>query len=378
MKYTILIAGDYCPHGRVADFVGNGDYERIFSQVKSLTQACDYSIVNFECPVLATEGVGIKKAGPSLKCSPEAVDALKYAGFECATLANNHFYDQGEEGVRETIRTLTEAGIAYVGGGENLHQASHTLYHEINGKTLAIINCCEHEFSIATDTTGGSNPLNPIGQFYAIKEAKEMADYVIVIVHGGIEHYQYPTQRMVDTYRFFVDAGADAVINHHQHCFSGCEVWNGKPIFYGLGNFCFDWRERSSKLWVEGYMVKLILEDDRVGYELLPYTQNENEPGVYPKMGEAYNEWKSRFDAISEVVADRGKLEAKYKELLTKTERIYSTNLTPYASRFTLALYMRHLLPMLMSKRKLRTLLNMLMCESHYDRMMRMLKNYSK
>ncbi len=125
-------------------------------------------------------------------------------------------------------------------------------------------------------------------------------------------------------------------------------------------------------------MVKLILEDDRVGYELLPYTQNENEPGVYPKMGEAYNEWKSRFDAISEVVADRGKLEAKYKELLTKTERIYSTNLTPYASRFTLALYMRHLLPMLMSKRKLRTLLNMLMCESHYDRMMRMLKNYSK
>ena len=378
MRFTILIAGDYCPRGRVADIVDVGDFERLFGQVKPVAETCDYSIVNFECPVRITEGGGIKKAGPSLKCSPKAVDSLKYAGFDCATLANNHFYDQGEDGVRETIQTLSEAGIAYVGGGENLHRASQTLYREINGQTLAIINCCEHEFSIATETTGGSNPLNPIEQYHAIKEARERADYVIVIVHGGIEHYQYPTQRMVDTYRFFVDAGADAVINHHQHCFSGGEVWQGKPIFYGLGNFCFDWREKSSRLWIEGYMVKLILEKGGIDYELIPYTQNGELPGVHLKTGEKYDEWKNRYDAISEVIADKEKLGEKYDELLSGTERLYSANLTPYTNKYSLALYMRRLLPMLMSKRKLRTLLNMLMCESHYDRMIRMLKNYSK
>ena len=203
-------------------------------------------------------------------------------------------------------------------------------------------------------------------------------NFVIVIVHGGIEHYQYPSQRMVDTYRFFVDAGADAVINHHQHCFSGVEVWHGKPIFYGLGNFCFDWKKRNSKLWVEGYMVKLVFDGNRIDYELIPYVQNSDNPGVFLKKGADFQDWKKRCDEISVIITDKDKLEEKYQELLNRTERFYSTNLTPYNNRITLALYMRHLLPMLMSKRKLRTLLNMLMCESHYDRMLRMLMNYTK
>lgn len=375
---NIIIAGDYCPRGRVEELIKRGDYQTIFKQVKSDVEQCDYSIVNFECPVRTTEGGSIKKAGPSLKCSPKAVDALNYAGFKCVALANNHFYDQGEEGVKETIQALEEAGIAYVGGGKNLSDAGQALYQTVKDKTIAIINCCEHEFSIATDITGGSNPINPIAQYNAIQEARTKADYVIVIVHGGIEHYQYPSQRMVETYRFFVDAGADAVINHHQHCFSGGEVWHGKPIFYGLGNFCFDWQEKNSKLWNEGFMVKLEFDGASVDYELIPYTQNADQPGVLPKKGADYDDWKKRYDDISAIIADKDRLETKYKELLAKTERIYSTNLTPYTNKFTLALYMRHLLPMMMSKKKLRVLLNMLMCESHYDRMIRMLKNYSK
>lgn len=78
-----------------------------------------------------------------------------------------------------------------------------------------------------------------------------------MIVHGGVEHHQYPTKRMVQTYRFFVDAGADAVINHHQHCPCGYEIYNGKPIYYGLGNFCFDWDGKRDSMWNVGYMVAL-------------------------------------------------------------------------------------------------------------------------
>lgn len=374
----ILIAADFCPRERVAKLIESGNNEAIFGNVKTIVAQSDYGIVNFECPVRTSSGAGIKKAGPSLKCSAKSVEALRYAGFKCVTLANNHFYDQGEAGVKETIQTLINAGIAYVGGGENLEEAGRTLFQEVKDKTIAIINCCEHEFSIATETTGGSNPLNPIKQYYAIKEAKEKADFVIVIVHGGIEHYQYPSQRMVDTYRFFVDAGADTVINHHQHCFSGVEVWHGKPIFYGLGNFCFDRKKRNSKLWVEGYMVKLVFDGNRIDYELIPYVQNSDNPGVFLKKGADFQDWKKRCDEISVIITDKDKLEEKYQELLNRTERFYSTNLTPYNNRITLALYMRHLLPMLMSKRKLRTLLNMLMCESHYDRMLRMLMNYTK
>ena len=123
-------------------------------------------------------------------------------------------------------------------------------------------------------------------------------------------------------------------------------------------------------------MVKLVFDGNRINYELIPYVQNSDNPGVFLKKGADFQDWKKRCDEISVIITDKDKLEEKYQELLNRTERFYSTNLTPYNNRITLALYMRHLLPMLMSKRKLRTLLNMLMCESHYDRMLRMLMNY--
>lgn len=375
---SVLIAGDYCPKERVATLINEGRFDTIFDPIKEIIDNSDYSIVNFECPVCEDAGQSIKKAGPALRCSSKAVDALNYAGFKCATLANNHFYDQGETGVVNTINSLQRANIDHVGGGHNLKEASNTLYKTIKGKTLAVINCCEHEFSIATEDSGGSNPLNPVHQYAAINEARHNADHVLVIVHGGIEHYQYPTLRMIETYRFFIDAGADAVINHHQHCFSGMEFYKSKPIFYGLGNFCFDWKERCSSLWEEGLMVKLLFEDDKVEFELFPYNQNGPEVGVNPKNHTAYEEWKGRFDSLTDVIACEEKLKKQYETLLNKTERIYSSNLTPYTSRVALSLYMRHLLPILMPKRKIRQLLNMLLCESHYDRMIRMLQKYSE
>lgn len=374
----VLVAGDFCPMDRVSKLIEDRQYDSIFEQVVSVVKQSDYSIVNFECPVRKTIGEGIKKAGPTLKCSEKAIDAIRHAGFNCATLANNHFYDQGEDGVKETIHALDMAGLDHVGGGFNFKDAALTLYKTIKGKTLAIINCCEHEFSIATDTKGGSNPLNIVQQYYAIQEARQKAEYVLVIVHGGIEHFQFPSPRMVETYRFFIDAGADAVINHHQHCFSGFESYRGKPIFYGLGNFCFDWQKRRTKLWDEGFMVMLDFADNYIGYQLYPYFQNNETPGVHLMDDASFNDWKQRFDSISEVICDSKILLSKYNELLARTERNYSANLTPYTNRFALALYKRHFLPMLLSKRKLRTLLNMLMCESHYDRMINMLRNYSK
>jgi poly-gamma-glutamate synthesis protein (capsule biosynthesis protein) len=121
-----------------------------------------------------------------------------------------------------------------VGGGTNLQEASKILYKKIDEKVLALINCCENEFSIATEVTAGSNPLNPIQQYYAIQEAKSKADYVLVIVHGGHELWQLPSPRMQETYRFFIDAGADAVVNHHQHCYSGYEIYKKKPYILNL------------------------------------------------------------------------------------------------------------------------------------------------
>ena len=168
-------------------------------------------------------------------------------------------------------------------------------------------NVCENEFSIATKKRGGSNPLDPIKQFYDIKEACKKADKIFVIVHGGHEHCQEPSFRMKQTFRFFIDAGADVIINTHQHCFLGYEIYNDKPIFYGLGNFCFDkFNINMPQSWNYGYMVLLTINED-ISFELIPYEQCKENPQVHI-IGN-----KTKFDEeiayLNDILADDSKLE---------------------------------------------------------------------
>ena len=165
----VLVAGDFCPRARVADAFEHGDYESVLGDVRNITSCADYSIVNLECPLVTGKMEPIEKVGPNLNCSQNGLDAIRWAGFDCVTLANNHFLDYGACGVRETIDYLKEKNIDFVGAGGNLKEASQVLYKELDGERLAIINCCEHEFSIATESSPGSNPLDPIQQYYSIK-----------------------------------------------------------------------------------------------------------------------------------------------------------------------------------------------------------------
>ena len=266
---NVLVAGDFAPGARLAKQIEERKFSEVFpDDVREVIKSADFSFVNFESPVVEGGYKPIPKCGPNLRCTPEAAEAVRYAGFTYVTMANNHILDYGAEGLRKSIECCKDQGLDVVGVGDNLNEAEKILYLEKDGEKLAIINCCEHEFSIASDTTAGANPLNPIRQYYSIQEAKKQADYVLVIVHGGHELFQLPSPRMQETYRFFVDAGADAVVNHHQHCYSGYEVYNSKPIFYGLGNFCFD-RPGKVSTWNEGYLVALDTLDST--FMVIPY-----------------------------------------------------------------------------------------------------------
>jgi poly-gamma-glutamate synthesis protein (capsule biosynthesis protein) len=205
------------------------------------------------------------------------------------------------------------------------------------------------EFSIATEDTAGSNPLNPIQQYYAIKEAKEKTDYVLVIVHGGHELWQLPSPRMVETYRFFIDAGADAVVNHHQHCYSGYEVYNGKPIFYGLGNFCFDKQNYFEGLWEYGYMVSLSFNND-VTFDIIPYEQCKDETNVKPLVNRS--SFEKRVNELNEIISDRNRLIEKTTEYYMKSIKSIHFAFEPYNGKLWKKLYSMGLLPNWIKKQK--------------------------
>ncbi len=367
----VLVAGDYCPIERVGALINAGDYASVFSDVKSIVATTDYSIVNFECPVCNDNVKPIEKHGPNLRCSEKGVEALKWVGFKCVTLANNHFLDYGQQGVCETLEKLDTFGIDHVGGGVNFQEASKTLYKEIGGKTLAIINCCENEFSIATESSAGSNPLNPIQQYNSIVEARIKADFVIVVVHGGHENFQLPSPRMVETYRFFVDAGADAVVNHHQHCISGYEIWHGKPIFYGLGNFCFDDCNSRDVMWNEGYFVVFNFKSQDITFMLHPYIQCSKEPRLELSINGALDE-KLRY--LNETIANPVLLNSTIKHYYESNSKLYENIFEPIYNRLFLAAKARKCLPSFISKRRLLTAINYVQCEAHRDKLIWCLK----
>ena len=379
---NIIVAGDYCSNGRVKT-CSLVEMEIVDSKLSGLIRETDYALVNLECPLSteenATKYQAIPKQGPALVGSLKNLDILKKIGFTCATLANNHIYDYGERFLNDTFSGLVECGIDYLGAGRNVDEASQILYKTIEGVSVAFINCCEHEFSVVSDGHGGANPLNPIEQYYQIKEAKNNADFVIILIHGGIEHFQYPTNRMIQTYRFFVDAGADAVINHHQHCPCGYEIYKGKPIYYGLGNFCFDWDGKRNSIWNLGYLVKLNLGDDhKISSEIIPYRQCDETPTVNLLEGKELDDFNSMMRELCETIQRPDILKAKLKEFNEKNDYLYRKMLEPYSGRVANGIYRRGWLPSTISGERVLALLDFLICESHYERVKELLERLYK
>lgn len=370
---NILIAGDFAPMSRLGILLDDKRFSEVFPKdLRDIIQKVDFSFVNFESPIAEENFKPIPKCGPNLRCSKEAVAAVKYAGFTGVTMANNHILDYGAKGLHKSVEYCRKQGLDVVGVGNNLTEAGEVLYLEKDGKRLAVINCCEHEFSIATDTEAGANPLNPIRQFYAIQEAKSNADYILVIVHGGHEHYQLPSPRMQETYRFFIDTGADAVINHHQHCYSGYEIYHDKPIFYGLGNFCFDEDGMRECFWNEGYMVKLEFGNDNIDYELIPYTQCNETASV--DLVQDKTIFSKDIAKLNETICNPLLLKEASERYYESTIGVYNSLIQPYNNRVFNKLFSMKILPSLFSNDKKIKLLNNINCESHLDRFIFALK----
>lgn len=362
----ILIAGDYRPSGKAEFLFEKGEFDSMFGEVKKVVSNADYGIVNFEAPVVVHDAKPIIKCGPNLKSKICDLDALQWAGFKCVTLANNHFLDYGEIGVRDTIDGCRKLAIDTVGGGVNFEEASKILYKEVAGQRLAIINCCENEFSIAAEKMPGSNPLNPIQQYYDIQQARRNADRVLVIVHGGIEHFKLPSPRMVETYRFFIDSGADAVVNHHQHCYSGYEVYKDRPIFYGLGNFFFFSSRDRCGSWTEGYVVLIDFSDKTPSFQLFPYIQNASEWGVFFQSSDYYNNDLNKLNnIIADPIALKYEVEQHYKNIIEGIENIFE----PIRNKLYFYAKEKGWLPSLVSKDRKLTTRNVVCCEAHYDKL---------
>lgn len=365
----ILFAGDFSVQDRAVVLFNNTENAiSAFKEIQDLCKTHDLAIVNFESPVTdCTEG--ILKDGPCIRNPKNSIDVLGQVGFGLFCLANNHLKDYGSKGIEDTIVAMNANNVKYVGAGRNINEARNPFIFEKNGKKVGILNICENESSIASATEAGACPVSEVDLFYDISKLRKCVDYIVVIVHGGREHYQLPTPRMKKLYHYIIDLGADLVVNHHQHCYSGYETYNGKHIFYGLGNFFFDNPRKRNCLWNQGLLLSVDF-GECINFEIIPFSQCNQKIGINLK---SLSDHSEKIEKLNKIIVDDVKLQEAYDSMMAKAYPM--SPMQPYTSHYIRALYHRGLLPDLISKQKKVEILNIVRCETHRELLISYIEN---
>ena len=239
---TIAMVGDLLPAGRVAEAMRREGADYPFREAKPYLEAADLAVGNLETPFTA-RGVPAENKQYVFKAPPEYAAALRDAGFDALSLANNHILDQGLEGLEDTIVLLKEAGLSFMGAGQNEKEAFAPAMLERNGITVALIGLSR----VVPEVSKKAGPKSPgVAEAYdttraiaAIREADEKADVVVVYMHWGLERKDHPEPYQREMGRAFIDAGADLVVGCHPHVLQGFEPYKDRWIAYSLGNFVF-------------------------------------------------------------------------------------------------------------------------------------------
>jgi poly-gamma-glutamate synthesis protein (capsule biosynthesis protein) len=371
-EIKILITGDFCPINRIEELAITKNSRLVFNDVLDLLNGNDLNITDLECPLTLSD-TARSKIGPHQKAHPDCIDLLKASGIGLVALANNHIMDYGTEGIVDTLRLCKDNDIATVGIGSSPEVARTPYSVTLKGKRVAILNFADNEFIAAPDGSYYCNPVNAVDCFYDLTGARQNHDFLIVIIHAGNEFFELPSPRTKQLYRYIIDLGADVVISHHTHAFSGYEIYKSKPIFFGLGNFLYDWPGNFNSNWNRGYMVKLKISDT-VHFEIIPIKQCNEEPGVFRLNEEETDVFFEVTEKLNLIIADDLKLEAEFKKYCNNVFPRYDAFIEPYFGKFITALRKRGLFPKLLTRRKRLLLLNLTRCESHRDVLIRLLK----
>ncbi len=274
MSVSICIGGDLGPTESNRGYFENGDIENLVGpELLHCLANADFRVFNLEMP-LTDELDPISKWGPNLHAPLATVIGIKALNPSCLGLANNHILDQGEQGLLSTITVLDENNIAHVGAGKNLAVAQAPLILTKDMKKIGIYACAEHEFSIATPINAGANPFDPLESLDHIHMLKRQCDYLVVLYHGGKEHYRYPSPYLQKVCRKICDKGADMVVCQHSHCIGCEEKYHRSTIVYGQGNFIFD---RSDNVYRDtSLIIRIELNEANLKIEYVPVVKNKN------------------------------------------------------------------------------------------------------
>lgn len=374
---SVLIAGDLCPIGRNLPLFQKGNAQSLFNDLLPEFKQADMSIVNLECPLIQ-KNTPIEKMGPVLGADQSCINGIAAAGIDVVNLANNHIMDHGPQGLQTTIEACQLKGIDYVGAGKNLQEARRIYVRNVKGLRIGILSVAEHEFSIASKNTPGANPLDMIEFVRNIRKCRSTFDYLIVLLHGGNEHYPYPRPDLMNICRFMVEEGANTVICQQSHC-PGCrETYRNAHIVYGQGNFIFD-MSTPHKDWNKGILILLQINNRfTTRMKLIPSMQSDGQTGARKMTIEEKDRFLQDFDARSEAILDESFVEAQWQDFCRQHENFFLNTLHGNNSLLRRVAGKLKILRYFDSRKRCRARLHLIRCESLREVMIAVLSRRSR
>jgi poly-gamma-glutamate synthesis protein (capsule biosynthesis protein) len=371
----INLAGDFVIDNSLSEYTYND--VNVSDSIRNILSNADHTIINLEAPLVKVHSP-VAKYGPILSMNINTIELLKRLGIDSVCLANNHIMDHGKQGLSYTLENLRIHKIKWVGAGMSRSDADRPLILQNDGVTVGILNITENEFSISYGEEPGAAPLDVIDNTLSIQELRKQTDAVVLVFHGGAETHNFPSPRIVKLLRYYATQGADAVVSHHTHRFNGYEIYNGKPIVYGLGNFIFPNKYDKSIHWNLGAIATLTIEKEKridltVNPIMLDYSNgiflrdlNSKEANVFYK----------HLAQICESLNDENSLQEHYQYYIDNVCSQYKHYLQPYSSKYLHKLYSLGIIPDFLHNKKKRMLyLNLIRCEAHRDVLLDVLSN---
>ena len=219
---VILLSTGDVMLGRSVNYLGwkNHDFAWSWREVAPELEHFDYVIANLETPI--TVDCPLTNEGMLFCADASAAAALTTGPFDFFTLANNHIYNHGRDGYRQTRQLLGAAGLHFAGEGE-------LATFSVHGENFGLL---------AYDDV--TSPVDDDQYIADIQAAAQQVDHLLVALHFGLEYRYQPVPRQVELAHWAIDNGAEIVLGNHSHWLGPLEIYQDKPILYSHGNFIFD------------------------------------------------------------------------------------------------------------------------------------------
>jgi len=245
MSLNLCFVGDIFLGGDLIEYIKKPDIELFSEDIIEIFKTPEITMGNLESPIMKIESIDRDLSPfPDKPLQASTEETLPLINIiDIVSLANNHIFDYGKEGLEQTIDILEKNKILYVGAGSNLKNARKPVIIKKNNLDISFHAYCDYQkpyLKMIVPATDDSYGIAPLKLEYVEEDLHTVhSDLRVVFLHWGRENIFYPSIDDIEIGKKLIDIGADIVVGTHPHVVQPMMWYKGKVIIFSLRNFLY-------------------------------------------------------------------------------------------------------------------------------------------